>query len=153
MRHIPSCLILSLLCLGCGSSNTSNQKKEVTRNEISFATTLISDSVNLWWARDFKDIDGDRILDIAWSQQRHDEDRHIGRLHIILLNKVGSLANLTTLIGKSGGNITNLKIINRAEEFFDIIVDVEVQDSQHLNTIIATMRSTSVVSSVERSRG
>lgn len=102
--------------------------------------------------RKFAD-DPDRMLDIAWSDQKREDDSHIGRLHIILLNKVGSLANLTTLIGKSGGNISNLKIINRAEEFFDIIVDVEVKDTQHLSAIIAAMRSASVVSSVERSRG
>ncbi len=97
--------------------------------------------------------DPDRVLDIAWGDQQREEDGHVGRLHIILLNKVGSLANLTTMIGKNGGNIINLKIIHRTEEFFDLIVDIEVKDKQHLSTIIAAMRTASVVSSVERSRG
>ncbi|MEN8237533.1 MAG: bifunctional (p)ppGpp synthetase/guanosine-3',5'-bis(diphosphate) 3'-pyrophosphohydrolase [Pseudomonadota bacterium] len=97
--------------------------------------------------------DPDRILDIAWGDQRCEESSYVGRLHIILFNKVGSLAGLTTMIGKGGGNISNLKIIHRSEEFFDLIVDVEVKDAQHLSAILAAMRSASMVSSVERSRG
>ena len=70
-----------------------------------------------------------------------------------ILNKVGSLANLTTLVGKNAGNIHNLKITNRTESFFDIILDIEVTDNAHLNNIIAAMRASPGINSVERTRG
>ena len=97
--------------------------------------------------------DPNRILDLSWNDQRKAKDLHIGRLHVIILNKVGSMATLTTIIGKSAANITNFKIINRTEDFFDIIIDVEVADTQHLDAVIAAMRASSLISSVVRSRG
>jgi GTP diphosphokinase / guanosine-3',5'-bis(diphosphate) 3'-diphosphatase len=48
------------------------------------------------------------------------------------------------------GNISNLKIINRSSDFFEILLDIEVRDIKHLNNIIAGLRSKEVVQSVER---
>ena len=68
-------------------------------------------------------------------------------------NEPGSLGSLTTVIGKSDGNITNLKITNRSPDFFEMLVDVEVQDVRHLTNIIAALRATPAINSVERARG
>jgi guanosine-3',5'-bis(diphosphate) 3'-pyrophosphohydrolase len=95
----------------------------------------------------------DRWLDVTWSDQSGVKEKYVTRLRVTLLNKVGSLANLTALIGKNGGNIHNFKITNRTESFFDIIIDIEVADTLHLNNIIAAMRSSSDINSVERTRG
>ena len=56
-------------------------------------------------------------------------------------------------IAKNKGNINNLKITSRSAEFFDFIVDVEVQDARHLTDIIAALRAVPCISSVERARG
>jgi hypothetical protein len=39
------------------------------------------------------------------------------------------------------GNITNLQITNRSLDFFEILVDIEVQDLRHLTNIIAALRA------------
>ena len=57
------------------------------------------------------------------------------------------------LLGKNGGNITNLKIVNRSTDFFEILIDVEVKDVKHLTNIIAALRATPSINSVERGRG
>ena len=57
------------------------------------------------------------------------------------------------MIGKHGGNITNLKITNRSPDFFEMLVDIEVADVKHLTNIIAALRATPVINSVERARG
>ena len=61
--------------------------------------------------------------------------------------------SLTTTIGKQGGNISNLKITNRSTDFFEIMVDIQVADVKHLSNIIAALRATPVINSVERARG
>ena len=71
----------------------------------------------------------------------------------MLGNEPGSLASLTTVIGKNEGNITNLKITNRSMDFFEILVDIEVQDVKHLSNLIAALRATPVINSVDRARG
>jgi GTP pyrophosphokinase len=63
------------------------------------------------------------------------------------------MGSLCTVIGKNQGNISNLKITNRSLDFFDILVDVEVKDVRHLTNIIAALRATPAISSVDRARG
>ena len=94
----------------------------------------------------------ERWLDVSWD---NDDARagHVGRISVMLGNEPGSLASLTTVIGKNNGNITNLKITNRSQDFFEILVDIEVQDVKHLSNLIAALRATPVINSVERARG
>ena len=51
-----------------------------------------------------------------------------------------------------GGNITNLKIVNRSLDFWDMMIDVYVRDSKHLSDIIAAMRATPEITAVNRAR-
>jgi GTP pyrophosphokinase len=96
----------------------------------------------------------ERWLDVSWNREGDGADRaHVGRINVTLGNEPGSLGSLTTVIGKNAGNITNLKITNRSTDFFEILVDIEVQDVRHLTNIIAALRATPVINSVERARG
>ncbi|HVO14131.1 MAG TPA: ACT domain-containing protein, partial [Alphaproteobacteria bacterium] len=54
---------------------------------------------------------------------------------------------------KNDGNISNLKITNRSQDFFEMLIDIEVRDVKHLTNIIAALRATSVINSVRRARG
>ena len=94
----------------------------------------------------------ERWLDVAWSSDEA-EASHVGRINVTIANEPGNLGSLTTTIGKQGGNITNLKITNRSTDFFEIMVDIEVGDVKHLSNIIAALRATPVINSVERARG
>ncbi|MFO7482253.1 RelA/SpoT family protein [Oceanibaculum nanhaiense] len=95
----------------------------------------------------------ERWLDVAWDEPGEGGDRHVGRLSVIISNEPGSLGNLTMTIGKNRGNINNLKITNRSQDFFDILVDVEVEDVKHLTNIIAALRASPMINSVDRARG
>jgi GTP pyrophosphokinase len=95
----------------------------------------------------------ERWLDVAWNREGDRETGHVGRINVTLGNEPGSLGSLTTVIGKHHGNISNLKITNRSADFFEILVDIEVTDVKHLTNIIAALRATPVINSVERARG
>jgi GTP pyrophosphokinase len=94
----------------------------------------------------------ERWLDVAWSSEEADA-AHVGRINVTIANEPGNLGSLTTTIGKQGGNISNLKITNRSTDFFEIMIDIQVEDVKHLSTIIAALRATPVINSVERARG
>jgi GTP pyrophosphokinase len=94
----------------------------------------------------------ERWVDIAWDVT-DGETPHLGRLHVVVANEPGSLGSLSTVIGKSQGNISNLKITSRSTDFFEMLIDVEVTDLKHLSDIIAALRATPVIASVERARG
>ncbi len=95
----------------------------------------------------------ERWLDVAWHVDPSKADHHVGRLHVVVANEPGSLGSLSTVIGKSEGNITNLKITNRSVDFFEMMIDVEVKDVKHLTNIIAALRATPAINTVERARG
>ncbi|MDE0812228.1 MAG: DUF5913 domain-containing protein, partial [Alphaproteobacteria bacterium] len=94
----------------------------------------------------------ERWLDVAWDLEEVGP-RHIARLGVILLNEPGSLGGLSTTIGKNSGNIVNLKIVNRSLDFFEMQVDIEVGNVRHMTNIIAALRATPLITSVERARG
>jgi GTP pyrophosphokinase len=95
----------------------------------------------------------ERWLDVAWHVDPAKAEGHVGRLHVVVSNEPGSLGSLSTVIGKSEGNITNLKITNRSADFFEMMIDVEVKDVRHLTNIIAALRATPAINTVERARG
>jgi GTP diphosphokinase / guanosine-3',5'-bis(diphosphate) 3'-diphosphatase len=95
----------------------------------------------------------ERWLDVSWKDEGEGEHAHVGRIHVTIGNEPGSLGSLTTVIGKNGGNISNLKITNRSLDFFEILVDIQVESVRHLTTIIAALRATPVINSVDRARG
>lgn len=93
----------------------------------------------------------ERWLDVGWEKDA-DEEIHVARIKVSLLNEPGALADMTTTIAKNMGNITNLNIVTRTISFFDLTVDLEVNDVRHLSNIIAALRASGTVSSVERAR-
>ena len=93
----------------------------------------------------------ERWIDVSWEAEGTDEN--VGRINVVLANEPGSLGTLSTVIGKSGGNITNLKITNRTTDFFEMLIDINVSDLRHLTNIIAALRATPVINSVDRARG
>ncbi|MEP5718140.1 MAG: RelA/SpoT AH/RIS domain-containing protein, partial [Alphaproteobacteria bacterium] len=95
----------------------------------------------------------ERWLDLAWDRGEAQHDMHVGRVHVTVANAPGSLGDLSTMIAKNDGNISNLKIINRSTDFFDMLIDVEVRDVKHLTDIIAALRASPAVNSVERAKG
>jgi len=91
----------------------------------------------------------ERWIDIAWADEK-ETVFHVGRLYVILDNQQGALASLTTTISKNYGNIVNLKVVNRSENFFEINIDVEVKDAKHLSEIIASLRASPLIITVDR---
>jgi len=92
-----------------------------------------------------------RWLDVSWGG--YGSVNHVARITVVLANAPGSLGDLSTLIGKGQGNITNLRFTNRSEDFFETMIDIEVQDTKHLTNIIAALRASPFINSVERARG
>ncbi len=95
----------------------------------------------------------ERWIDVSWGEGADAPESHVGRLNITFLNIPGALGTVSTVIGKNGGNIVNLKITNRSMDFWDILVDVYVDDTKHLSNLIAALRATPEITSVDRAKG
>lgn len=95
----------------------------------------------------------ERWIDVSWDDGPNSPESHVGRLDVTIANEPGALGTLSTVIGKNGGNITNLKITSRSLDFWEMMVDVYVNDTKHLHNIIAALRATPEITSVDRARG
>ena len=90
----------------------------------------------------------ERWIDVSWDTA--ESEVYIGRLRASVNHMKGGLASIANAIAKDEGNISNFKIINRSSDFFEILIDLEVVDTEHLNTIIANLRALNTVQTVER---
>ena len=90
----------------------------------------------------------ERWLDVDWEEKSL--ERRVGRVRITLQNLPGALGAVSNTIGRQGGNISNLRFSSRAEDFFELIVDIEVDSLDHLAIIIAALRADSVITTIER---
>ncbi|MFN7038229.1 MAG: RelA/SpoT family protein [Alphaproteobacteria bacterium] len=91
----------------------------------------------------------ERWVSVSWDKEGS-SNIHIGRVKIILAHEAGSLATISNTIAKYHTNIINLKITNRTTDYFEMLIDLEVQGSQHLTNILTGLRSKDCVHSAER---
>jgi guanosine-3',5'-bis(diphosphate) 3'-pyrophosphohydrolase len=94
----------------------------------------------------------ERWIDLGWDAMGDNDTAYTGRLKVTVSNQPGSLSSLSTIIARHEGNISNLRIINRSMDFFDMVIDVEVSDVKHLTDITAALRATPAINAVERAR-
>jgi len=95
----------------------------------------------------------ERWMEIAWELGPEQPESLVGRINLIVSNERGALGTLTTVIAQNFGNIHNLKFTSRSADFFEMVVDIEVEDTKHLNDIIAALRAMREISSVSRAYG
>lgn len=91
----------------------------------------------------------ERWLDIDWGDNA-EEELHTARIKVMLSNEPGALGDLSNLIAKQGANISNLNIVYRTLNYFELLIDLDVKSLQHLNTIVAALKASKVVSYVSR---
>lgn len=95
----------------------------------------------------------ERWLEVSWDSDTDSLELLVAKVIVTLINKPGSLGKVTTNIAKHNGNISNIHFSTRKKDFFDIIIDIEVRDQNHLNNIMAALRLLSEASSVDRVKG
>ncbi|WP_296177523.1 bifunctional (p)ppGpp synthetase/guanosine-3',5'-bis(diphosphate) 3'-pyrophosphohydrolase [uncultured Brevundimonas sp.] len=91
--------------------------------------------------------------DLQWTPQAEQDAVASARLRATIRNAPGVLGQVATIIGEAGGNILNLSMAHRQQDFFDVDIDVEVEDARHATMIIAALRANPSVDTVDRARG
>ncbi len=94
----------------------------------------------------------ERWVDVAWDADGLGDGKQVSRIIVTLLNEPGSLSDMSNVIAKADGNISNLKFTNRNVDFFDLQVDIEVADVRHLSDIVAALRAAPAVTTVRRAK-
>lgn len=95
----------------------------------------------------------ERWIEVDWGEEPDGErPAHVGRMRLTLANEPGALAQVSALIAGNRANISNLRLTHRGQDFFEMLVDVEVNGRAHLQDIMATLRAQPEIASVERAK-
>jgi guanosine-3',5'-bis(diphosphate) 3'-pyrophosphohydrolase len=89
-------------------------------------------------------------VDVTWDIDPDRPQRFPTRLIVTVVNEPGTLAQIAQVIGEADGNIDTLRMTQRAADFTEMAIEVEVWDLEHLNRIIAGLKTKPIVSKVER---
>ena len=99
------------------------------------------------------DNEPDRWIDVRWDIEGPATERFPARIALQSINEPGTFAQIAQVIADHDGNIDNISMKRRTQDFTDITIDLSVWDLQHLNAIIAELRGKRPVNSVERVNG
>lgn len=92
----------------------------------------------------------DRWIDVTWTRASEERADHVARLSLVVVHQPGTMAAITSLIARENANIINLRIKNRTPEFYEVSIDIDVRNLDHLMGIIAVLRMSQRVISVKR---
>jgi len=91
--------------------------------------------------------------DLHWSPEAERNTMARTRLRATIRNAPGVLGEACVAIGEAGGNIFNLLMHHRQDDYFDVDFDVDVRDAKHATNIVAALRANPMIETVERARG
>ena len=89
-------------------------------------------------------------IDVTWDVDPENPQRFPARISVTAVNAPGTLAEIATIIGESGGNIDNVRMARRAADFTVMEIELEVFDLVHLNHVVTGLRARPTVAKVER---
>jgi len=95
----------------------------------------------------------DGWFDVRWDVDSRNARRFPARISVVAINEPGSLAQVASVVAEHDGNIENLTMTKRTDDFVEMTIDISVWDLKHLTAILAQLRRKPVVNSAERSRG
>ncbi len=92
-----------------------------------------------------------RILDVCWkSEDEIGDELYACRIRVVVENKSGGVADVTSIIAKKQVNITHIRTTNRSADVFEMAIDLEVKSLDHLEDILSALRISRKIVEVER---
>ena len=99
----------------------------------------------------------ERFIDVDWNYEAVGKTGsaakgfgHTARISVIAANEQNALADISNAVAKQDGAIANLKIVNRQQDFMEVLIDVDVRDLAHLSKVIVGLRGLKTIKGVER---
>ncbi len=92
----------------------------------------------------------DRWIDVTWDIQEGATELFPARIRVVAVNEPGSLGRVASIIGGERANIDKLQMVNRARDYTEMLIDIEVLDLKHLTDILNGVKNLNVVSDASR---
>ncbi len=90
-------------------------------------------------------------LEVRWPSGSN-KPVHSTSIEVTMVNSVGVLGRICTLIGEQGANISDLNFVMRKPDFYKTVFELTVRDLKHLHNIITSIQVDMDVSEASRYR-
>ncbi len=92
----------------------------------------------------------ERWLTVSWNNEVLQDKTLPVRIKIVLEDHPTALTELLSVIAKYNIPVSNLNTVNRSNGWSEILLDIEVKDSDHLDVLLQALRANKRISSVYR---
>ncbi len=92
-----------------------------------------------------------RWVDLHWNSGSH-PPVHTVSLDVTIANDAGMLGRICTLIGEQKANISDLHFVDRKPDFYRLVIDVDLSDTEHLHAVMLAIEAESDVAALSRFR-
>src|SRR5690606_30975300 len=97
-----------------------------------------------------RDLEKESWIDVTWDISPEKPERFPAKLRVTAINEPGSLAQIAQVIGEADGNIDNLRMMHRASDVTELLLEVEAWDLEPPNRITGALRSKAVATTADR---
>ncbi|MBU2992604.1 bifunctional (p)ppGpp synthetase/guanosine-3',5'-bis(diphosphate) 3'-pyrophosphohydrolase [Octadecabacter sp. 1_MG-2023] len=93
----------------------------------------------------------ERWIDLHWQEGTHSVTNTI-TLELTITNDAGVLGRICSVIGEHDANISDLVFVDRKPDYFRLLMDVDLRDTEHMHIIMNALEVDSNVAAVARHR-
>ena len=87
--------------------------------------------------------------ELFWTSDVTDLSQ-VAKIRLTLQNKVGSLYSVTSCVKKINANIIDIKVNKRQEDFFELDLNVQVNNITHLNKLLFYLQAEDIIYKIKR---
>ena len=92
----------------------------------------------------------ERWIDVGWNQTALNIATLPVRIKATLADQSTSMPELMTILASQGAKLSNLTTQRRGGGWIELVVDIDVKDKDHLDTILQALRASEKIASVAR---
>lgn len=80
------------------------------------------------------------ILEIGWKEHVDNGDyKFLSKVAVLVENTPGILAEVSNILIKKDAVVKNISVLNRNENYFELLIDLEVNNAQHVENILSSL--------------
>jgi RelA/SpoT family (p)ppGpp synthetase len=136
--------------IGCSVNGTETTLQSILKNgDMIKIHTSKNASPSLHWLSSAKTGKARASIRRYWQDKSHEniknlEKNYSSTIEVDLPHKPGALGNICHLIGLNKGNIINVELVEKNDEFFKFSLDLQIKDLKNFTNLISQIKQSNL---------
>ena len=92
----------------------------------------------------------DNMIKLSWSNNTKMKKMYSGKLRVIVANSFGAISTVLANIANQNVNVVDIRILHKTEAYYELLIEIELQNIRALKSLKAYLRSFKMIYSVDR---